>query len=72
MTAIDNLLDRWMNEPGFRTSLTTDPEGTVAAAGLTLTADDWATLKAAVAGLEGGDLGTRLNKDGLWYGKMPN
>ena len=72
MTAIDTLLDRWMNEPGFRTSLTTDPEATVAAAGLSLTDDEWATLKAAVAGLDGGDLGTRLSKDGSYYGKIPN
>ena len=72
MTAIDDLLDRWMNAPGFRTSLTNDPEGTVAAAGLTLTAEDWATLKAAVAGLEGGDLQTRTSKGGEWWGKLPN
>ena len=69
MTNIDNLLDRWMNEPGFKDKLVDNPEATVAAAGLSLTADEWATLRTAVMGMADGDLATRISKGG---GYQPN
>ena len=62
MTNIDNLLHRWMNEPGFKDKLADDPTGTVAAAGLSLTDDEWATLKTAVMGMADGDLAARISK----------
>ena len=66
MTNIDTLLDRWMNEPGFKDKLVDSPEATVAAAGLSLNADEWATLRTAVSGMAEGELATRVSKALGW------
>ena len=62
MTIIDTLLDKWLNEPGFKEKLVDNPEATVAATGLSLTADDWASLRTAVMGMADGDLAARISK----------
>ena len=66
MTNIDTLLDMWMNTPGFKDKLVDNPEATVTAAGLSLTADEWATLRTAVQGMAEGDLATRVSKGIGW------
>ncbi|MCX6020243.1 MAG: Os1348 family NHLP clan protein [Chloroflexi bacterium] len=62
MAGVEQLVDRWLNEPGFKDQLIADPEGTVLAAGLTLDADEWATLRNAVVSLSDGELQTRISK----------
>ena len=47
-TGVDQLVEKWLNEAGFREQLTRDPEGTVAACGITLNAEEWATLRNVV------------------------
>ena len=46
--AVDQLVEKWLAEPGFREKLCSDPEGTVAAAGISLTAEEWTTLRNVV------------------------
>ena len=43
--AVEQLMDRWMNEPAFRAALRHDPEGTVRRAGYTLDEAEWAALR---------------------------
>jgi hypothetical protein len=43
---VETLIDRWTNEPDFREKMRQDPEGTVRDAGMELTTEEWAALKA--------------------------
>ena len=45
-SAIETLMDRWENDPGFRAELRRDPEGAVRAAGVSLSGDEQAALRA--------------------------
>ncbi|MCX6020241.1 MAG: Os1348 family NHLP clan protein [Chloroflexi bacterium] len=62
MAGVEQLVDRWLNEPGFKDQLIADPEGTVKASGLSLDADEWATLRNAVISLSDGELQARISK----------
>lgn len=44
--AVSTLMDKWMNDEGFRAAVRKDPEGTVKATGVTLTDDQWKALRA--------------------------
>ena len=43
--SVEQLLDRWMNEPAFAAQLRKDPEGTVRAMNVELSEDEWAALR---------------------------
>jgi hypothetical protein len=43
--AVATLIDRWTNEPGFKETLKADPHGTIAASGITLSAEEEEALK---------------------------
>ena len=45
---VEQLMDKWLNEPGFREKMKKDPEATVRACGITLDAQEWATVKNVV------------------------
>ena len=45
-SAIETLMDRWENDPGFRAELRRDPEGAVRAAGVSLSDEERAVLGA--------------------------
>jgi hypothetical protein len=60
--AVDQLMDKWLNEPGFKEQLLADPEATVQAAGWTLSDDDWAVVRNVVAGLGDQELEGRISK----------
>ena len=60
--AVEQLLDRWMNEPQFREQLRQDPEGTVRGAGVELDADEWAALRSTDFNLSDEELQTRISK----------
>ncbi|MCX6020242.1 MAG: Os1348 family NHLP clan protein [Chloroflexi bacterium] len=66
MAGVEQLVDRWLNEPGFKDQLIADPEGTVKASGLILDAGEWATLRNAVISLSDGELQARISKGGGW------
>ena len=45
---VDKLVQKWLNEPGFREKMKRDPEGTVKAVGIELNAEEWATVRNVV------------------------
>jgi hypothetical protein len=60
--AIEQLVDRWMNEPRFRDELLADPEEAVSRSGLQLNPDEWATLRNVVVNLSDEALQARISK----------
>ena len=60
--AVEELIDRWMNDPGFRSELRSDPEGAVRRAGADLSQDEWAALRAVDWNLPDEELQARANK----------
>jgi len=60
--AIEELIDRWMDDAAFRTAVRQDPEGTVQATGLELNADEWAAIRAIDWSLSDEELMTRASK----------
>jgi hypothetical protein len=67
--AVAEIVDRWMNEPGFKEQLIEDTEGTLQRNGLVLTEDDRAALENITDGLGDEELESRLSKIGVW---LPN
>lgn len=43
--AEEDLMDRWINDPGVRQEMPTDPERTVGGTRLSLDQDEWAALR---------------------------
>jgi hypothetical protein len=62
--AVEQLMDRWENEPAFRAKLRQDPEATVRASGLELDAAEWAALKSIDWSLSDEELRARASKAG--------
>jgi hypothetical protein len=46
--ALEEIMDRWMNDPSFRSEFSADPEGTADRAGVTLTIEELESLKELV------------------------
>jgi hypothetical protein len=63
---VDLLVEKWLGEAGFREKLANDPEGTVHAAGITLNAEEWATLRNVVMSSSDEALQTRISKGQGW------
>jgi hypothetical protein len=61
-SGVDGLVDRWLNEPGFRERLLDDPDKTVRGAGITLSADEWASLTSALVSISDEELRPRVSK----------
>jgi hypothetical protein len=66
--AIEELLDRWMDDPAFRNAIRQDPEATVRASGLELDADEWAAVRRIDWSLSDEELTSRANKSGSGCG----
>lgn len=62
--AVQELLDRWMNEPGFRAQMRTNADTTVQNAGLVLEEDERAALQSVDWSLPDEELQTRISKCG--------
>jgi hypothetical protein len=60
--AVEQLIDRWINEPAFRQELRTDPEGTVRRSGAVLAEDEWAALHQVDWSLPDEELQARVSK----------
>ncbi len=43
--SLDELIERWRNDPNFREEMRSDPEGAVRRSGHELSEDEWATLR---------------------------
>ena len=62
---MEQLTDRWMNDPAFRAAIRQDPEGAVRATGLELDADEWAAIRRIDWSLSDEELSSRASKVGL-------
>jgi len=60
--AVEELLDRWQNDPTFREEIRRDPEGTVRGAGLPLDDDEWAALRNTDWNVPDEELQARVSK----------
>ena len=62
---IEQLVDKWFNEAGFREKMEHDPEGTVRKSGLKLNAEEWASLRNVVISTSDEALCARISKGKL-------
>lgn len=62
--AVEELIDRWLNDPAFREAVRRDPEGTVRATGADLTDEECAALRPVDWSLPDEELRTRVDKWG--------
>ena len=60
--ALEEIMDRWMNDPSFRSEFSADPEGTAEQEGLSLTAEELESLKAMVGDAPGEELEPRISR----------
>ncbi len=60
--AVEELMDRWMNDEAFREELRVDSEGTVRSTGLSFDQDEWAALRSVDWSLPDEELQTRASK----------
>jgi predicted ribosomally synthesized peptide with nif11-like leader len=59
---VETLMDRWTNDPAFRTQLRADPEGAARAAGVDLDTEEWAALRGIDWSLSDEELQARSSK----------
>jgi len=60
--AIEQLIDRWMDDPTFRAAVRQDAEGAVRATGLEMDEDEWAAIRGIDWNLSDEELSTRASK----------
>ena len=59
---VDLLVQKYLNEPGFKARMQQDPEGAVKSAGISLSADEWATVRNIVLTTSDEALQARISK----------
>lgn len=59
---VETLMDRWLNEPAFRSEMRADPEKTVRSIGVELSEDEWAALRRMDFSLSDEELQARISK----------
>ena len=62
---VDRLVDKWLNDQGFRKQMAQDPEGTVKRLGIMLTTEEWATMRNVVMSTSDEALRARISKGSL-------
>ena len=60
--AIEQLIERWLNEPKFRKAIRNDPEKAVRQTGIQLSEEEWLALRRLDWSLSDEDLKTRIAK----------
>jgi hypothetical protein len=60
--AVADLVERYLNDPAFRSAFTQDPEAAVAAAGIQLDEDELAALHSTVSSHDDQPLKPRVSK----------
>ena len=63
--SVDQLVEKWLGDPGFRARMQRDPEGAVKSCGMTLTTEEWATVRNVVMTTSDEALRTRISKSPL-------
>ena len=61
---VDQLVQKWLNEPAFKAKMSKDPEGTAKAAGISLSSEEWATVRNVMTASANTALRTRVSKGG--------
>ena len=59
---VEKLMDRWINEPAFRTEMRKDPEAAVHSSGMELDQDEWAALRSVDWNLPDTELQSRMSR----------
>jgi predicted ribosomally synthesized peptide with nif11-like leader len=59
--SVEALVERWMEDTAFRTAIRKDPEGTIRATGLDLTAEEWAAVQGVDWSLSDEELSARTS-----------
>ena len=59
---VDQLVQKYLNEPGFKNKMQRDPEGAVKSAGISLNAEEWATVRNVVLTTSDEALRQRVSK----------
>ena len=59
---VEHLMDRWINEPAFRTEMRKDPEAAVRSSGMALNEDEWAAVRGMDWNLPDAELQARMSK----------
>ena len=59
---VDQLVEKYLNEPGFRDKMKRDPEGTVKSCGIRLNAEEWSTVRNVVMTTSDESLRARISK----------
>ena len=62
---VDQLTEKWLNDPSFRAQMQKDPEGTVQRSGIILSAEEWATVRTVVMTTGDEALRARISKGPL-------
>ncbi len=60
--AIEQLVDRWREDPAFRAAVRQDPEAAIRATGVGLDAAEWAAVREVDWSLSDDELAARANK----------
>ena len=59
---VDQLVQKYLNDAGFRDRMKRDPEGTVKSCGISLNAEEWATVRNVVMTTSDEALRQRVSK----------
>jgi len=59
---VGRLIDKWLNDPGFRQALRQDPEGTAKKMGMKFSDEEWAALRQVDWKLSDDELRSRVSK----------
>src|SRR5262249_5442576 len=59
---MEQLIDRWVDDPAFRAAVRQGPEGAVRGTGLELNADEWAAVRSIDWSLSDEELSSRASK----------
>jgi hypothetical protein len=59
---VQQLIDYWINDPGFRVQLRQDPEGTVRRSGADLNEEEWTAVRSLDWSLSDEELLARVSK----------
>ena len=62
---VDRLVDKWLNDTSFRDQMQRDPEGTAKRCGITLSAEEWTTVRNVVMTTGDEALRARISKGSL-------
>lgn len=65
---MQELMDRWTNDPDFREQYQADPEQAIRSAGFNLSDEDWKAVRTANFDLSDGRLPERINKPRIGRG----